>query len=91
MVKPNETNSGLRAINANPSKSSVDAMLTFLEKLRVIEATGVLGVDLSWLNVNYQRAMFHQVRKFSVIRLRELGDTLLVSSTDLPFLGRSGF
>jgi hypothetical protein len=32
-------------------------MLTLLDKLRVIEATGVLGVDLSWLNGNYQRAL----------------------------------
>ena len=38
--------SGLQAIKANPSKPSVDAMLTLLDKLRVIEATGVLGVDL---------------------------------------------
>jgi hypothetical protein len=28
----------------------VDAMLTLLDKLKVIEATGVLGVDLLWLN-----------------------------------------
>jgi hypothetical protein len=54
--------------------SSVDAMLTLLDKLRVIEATGVLGVDLSWLNGNYQRALFHQVRKSSVTRLRELSE-----------------
>jgi hypothetical protein len=49
-------------------------MLTLLDKLRVIEATGVLGVDLSWLNGNYQRALFHQVRKSSVTRLRELSE-----------------
>ena len=57
MVKPDETGSGLHAIKANPSKPSVDAMLTLLDKLRVIEATGVLGVDLLWLNGNYQRAL----------------------------------
>ena len=74
MVKPDETSSGLQAIKANPSKPSVDAMLTLLDKLRVIEATGVLGVDLSWLNGNYQRALFHQVRKSSVTRWRELAE-----------------
>jgi hypothetical protein len=74
VVKPDETSSGLQAIKANPSKPSVDAMLTLLDKLRVIEATGVLGVDLLWLNGNYQRALFHQVRKFSVTRLRELAE-----------------
>src|SRR6516165_9086716 len=74
VVKPDEISSGLQAIKANPSKPSVDAMLTLLDKLRVIEATGVLGVDLSWLNGNYQRALFHQVRKSSVTRLRELSE-----------------
>ncbi len=74
LVKPDETSSGLQAIKANPSKPSVDAMLTLLDKLRVIEATGVLGVNLLWLNGNYQRALFHQVRKSSVTRLRELAE-----------------
>jgi hypothetical protein len=44
VVKPDGNSSGLQAIKANPSKPSVDAMLTLLDKLRVIEATGVLGV-----------------------------------------------
>jgi len=39
VVKPDENSSGLQAIKANPSKPSVDAMLTLLDKLRVIEAT----------------------------------------------------
>jgi hypothetical protein len=43
-------------------------------KCLLIEATGVLGVDLLWLNGNYQRALFHRVRKSSVIRLRELAE-----------------
>jgi hypothetical protein len=74
VVKPEGNSSGLQAIKANPSKPSVDAMLTLLDKLKVIEATGVLGVDLSWLNGNYQRALFHHVRKSPVIRLRELAE-----------------
>jgi uncharacterized protein DUF4158 len=74
VVKPDENSSGLQAIKANPSKPSVDAMLTLLDKLRLIEVTGVLGVDLSWLNANYQRALFHQVRKSSIARLRELAE-----------------
>jgi len=43
VVKPDENSSGLQAIKANPSKPSVDAMLTLLDKLKLIEATGVLG------------------------------------------------
>ena len=29
-------------------------------------------MDLAWLNSNYQRALFHYVRKSSVHRLREV-------------------
>ena len=43
-----------------------------LEKLAAIKTTGVLGIDLEWLNRNYQRALFHYVRKCSAHRLREL-------------------
>jgi TnpA family transposase len=74
LVKPDENVSALQAIKANPSKPSVDAMLTLLRKLKIIEATGALGVDLLWLNSNYQRALFHQVRKSSVARLREIAE-----------------
>src|SRR5262245_26307743 len=49
-------------------------MLTLLDKLKLIEATRVLGVDLSCLDANYQRALFHQVRKSSITRLRELAE-----------------
>jgi hypothetical protein len=37
-------------------------MLRLVGKLKTIEATAVLGVDLSWLSDNYQRALFHQLR-----------------------------
>lgn len=74
VVGPDENVSGLQTIKANPSKPSVVAMLRLVGKLKAIEATGVLGVDLSWLSGNYQRALFHQVRKLSVARLRELAE-----------------
>ena len=51
VVKPDENSSGLQAIKANPSKPSVDAMLILLDKLRFIETTSVLGVDLSWRTI----------------------------------------
>ena len=80
VVKPDENSSGLQAIKANPSKPSVDAMLTLLDKLRVIEATGVLWVDLSWLNGNYQWALFHQVAK-------DVGDSLARACRVTPSRG----
>src|SRR4051812_39282865 len=71
-VKEGEAISGLQAIKANPAKPSPAAMQGLADKLTAIEATGVLAVDLSWLNANYQRALFHYVRKCSADRLREV-------------------
>jgi TnpA family transposase len=71
-VKQGEAISGLQAIKANPAKPSATAMQGLADKLAAIEATGVLAVDLSWLNANYQRALFHYVRKCSADRLREV-------------------
>ena len=71
-VKEGEAVSGLQAIKANPAKPSATAMQSLADKLAAIEATGVLAVDLSWLNANYQRALFHYVRKCSADRLREV-------------------
>ena len=71
-VKEGEAISGLQAIKANPAKPSPAGMQSLAEKLTAIEATGVLKVDLSWLNANYQRALFHYVRKCSADRLREV-------------------
>ena len=71
-VKEGEAISGLQAIKANPAKPSPAAMQSLADKLTAIETTGVLEVDLSWLNANYQRALFHYVRKCSADRLREV-------------------
>lgn len=72
-VEEGKTVSGLQGIKANPAKPSAAAMQGLADKLAAIEATGVLAVDLSWLNANYQRALFHYVRKCSADRLREAG------------------
>lgn len=64
--------SPLQRLKANPHSPSPDAMLVLLQKIELIEATGVLQLDLSWLNSNYQRALFHYVNKCSTDRLREV-------------------
>jgi len=58
-VPADETASSLQRIKNNPRNPSPEAMLALLQKLQLIEATGILAVDLSWLNSNYQRALFH--------------------------------
>lgn len=60
-VHPGEGVSRLQFLKAHPSRPSAEAVIALTEKLATIEATGVLTVDLSWLNSNYQRALFHYV------------------------------
>ena len=71
-VPSGEVVSALHRIKANPNKPSAEAMLALMDKLATIEASGVLEVDVSWLNGNYQRALFHYVDTCSVDRLREV-------------------
>src|SRR4051812_29929442 len=71
-VKEGEAVSGLQAVKANPAKPSPTAMQGRAAKLAPLEATGVLAVDPSRLHANYQRALFHYVRKCSADRLREV-------------------
>ena len=77
LVVPEDANvSPLQEIKANPGNPAVKSMHAALRKLRLIEETGALALDLTWLNGNYQRALFHKVRKSSAYRLRELTDPL---------------
>lgn len=43
-----------------------------IHKLGLIKGTGILSLDLGWLNSNYQRALFHKVRSLPHHRLREV-------------------
>ena len=51
-------------------------MRVAVRKLRLIEETGVLALDLSWLSNNYQRAFFRKVRKSSAHRLRKVKEPM---------------
>ena len=76
VVRDGESVSPLHAIKSNPGHPSVESMRVAVRKLRLIEETGVLDLDLSWLNSNYQRALFHKVRKSSAHRLREVNEPM---------------
>jgi hypothetical protein len=69
-VKGGAAVSGLQRIKANPGQPSPAALRALTDKLAAVEATGVLALDLSWLNGNYQRALSHYVRTCSADRLR---------------------
>ena len=69
VVRDGESVSPLHAIKSNPGHPSVESMRVAVRKLGLIGETGVLDLDLSWLNSNYQRALFHKVRKSSAHRV----------------------
>ena len=47
-------------------------MTRLLARLAVIEATGVLGIDVGWVTGHDQRILFHSVRIASAARIREM-------------------
>lgn len=67
--------SPLQALKEVPKRAAPQAMLRLLEKLEQIEATGILAVDLAWLNNNYQRSLTRYVTWCSANRLRDLQAT----------------
>jgi len=55
-----------------PGRPSPTAMLRLADKLEQIQGTGILTVDLAWLNNNYQRTLARYTRRCSADRLRNL-------------------
>lgn len=55
-----------------PGRPAPKAVLKLAEKLEQIQASGVLAVDLSWLNNNYQRFLTRYARRCSADRMRSL-------------------
>ena len=64
--------SALNRIKSASSSPSTAGMRRLLARLELIEETGVPGIDVSWVNGNYQRVLFHTVRTASAARLRRM-------------------
>ena len=71
-VGDDDPHSPLHRIKTGSSSPSVGGMKRLLARLELIEATGVLEVDVGWVNGNYQRILFHTVRTASADRVREM-------------------
>ena len=71
-VGDDQPHSPLHGIKTGTSSPSVGGMKRLLARLESIEATGVLDIDVSWVNGNYQRILFHSVRTASADRVREM-------------------
>ena len=71
-VDDDQPHSPLHHIKASSSSPSVGGMKRLLARLALIEATGVLEIDVGWVNGNYQRILFHSVRTASADRVRRM-------------------
>ena len=71
-VGDDHPHSPLYGIKTGTSNPSVGGMKRLLARLELIEATGVLEVDVGWVNGNYQRILFHSVRTASADRVRRM-------------------
>jgi TnpA family transposase len=65
----------LHSFKQPPGRPSSSAMLKLTSKVEDIKATGILEVDLSWLNNNFQRVLNRYVKHCTASRLRELEST----------------
>jgi TnpA family transposase len=61
-----------QALKKPPGHPSPNSMLRLAENLERLQATGILDVDLSWLNNNYQRSLARYARRCSADRMRNL-------------------
>ena len=61
-----------QALKQPPGRPTPTAVLRQAERLDQIQATGVLTIDLSWLNNNYQRFLTRYARRCSADRMRNL-------------------
>lgn len=64
--------SPLRKLKEPPGQASPKALKEMADKLETLTQTGILTLDLSWLNHNFQRELAHRGRQSNIYRLREL-------------------
>ena len=64
--------SPLQALKEPPGPASPRSRLREIDKLETIQATGAVGVDLSWLRSTLKKALARRVRHSSAYRLRDL-------------------
>ncbi|WP_431064777.1 Tn3 family transposase [Methylotuvimicrobium sp.] len=72
LITENSTHSPLHTLKqppVNPSPAAFNALTT---KLEIIQQTGILSVDMTWLNNNFQRSLARYARQCSTFRLQQL-------------------
>jgi TnpA family transposase len=71
VVEENEL-SPFQKLKEPAGQTSITSTNRLVERLRKLESTGILELDLSWLNNNFQKALARKAHQYNVYRLREL-------------------
>ena len=66
--------SALNHIKQAAGSPSPKAILRLIEQIEMIQVTGALELNLSWLNNNYQRSLAQYVRRLSAYRIQRLAE-----------------
>lgn len=64
--------SALHELKQAPGRPTPSAVLKLTKKIEQIEETGILDLDLSWLNNNFQRSLTRYTKHCDANRLQEL-------------------
>jgi TnpA family transposase len=80
--------SDLQALKEAPGVPCPTAVAHLVRKLELVQQTGALQVDLSWLHNNYQRSLARYAQRCSAHRLRDVAPTHRYAAL-LCFLGQT--
>ena len=72
LVTDNVAYSSLHYLKQPPGNPSPASFIRLTETLERIQETGVLAVDMTWLNNNFQRSLARYARQCSLYQLRRL-------------------
>jgi TnpA family transposase len=75
LISQDSRQSFFHTFKQSPGKPSPSSILKLADKLEKIHATGVLEVDISWLNNNFQRVLARYAKYCTADRIRELKST----------------
>lgn len=64
--------SSFQTLKQPPGRPSPSAILKLIERLEITQSIGVLDIDISWLNNNFQRALARYAKQCTATRLRRL-------------------
>jgi TnpA family transposase len=72
MLKPKPKYSTVEKLKRTPKSVSTDTVNNLISRLQIIEKTGILDIDISFINNNYLRSMAGEVRRCSAAKIRGL-------------------